>query len=466
MESQRNQLSQLEAALASSHRSVTQLSEKLSLANETLERLSFYDVLTGLPNRRHFHEGLSHFIALARREHRPLPVLLIDFNRFREINDKLGHEVGDRTLRELADRLIGSVRDSDVVARIGGDEFAVMLPSTESMPGAQIVAQKIVDATEKPFEVDGHSLLMGVSIGIAMYPDHGVDNHAILQQADRSMGEAKRAGGGYVISRAKAESETNERVVLAGDLREAIEKKQLVLHYQPKIELSSQRVIGGEALVRWQHPSEGLIFPDEFIPVVENTGVINIMTYEILKDALAWVCSWREQGYSHSVAVNLSPRSLHDRDLPNRVARMLDERQAPPEALVLEITESAIMIDADRAKEAITALDEHGVGIAIDDFGTGYSSLAYLRRLPATEIKIDKSFVMKMDTNSDDAAIVRSVVELGRNLGKRVVAEGIESEEVLHMLADMGCEAGQGYHISRPIPADAYSTWMDGRAAD
>jgi len=228
--------------------------------------------------------------------------------------------------------------------------------------------------------------------------------------------------------------------------------------------LRSDRVVSAEALVRWQHPSDGLIFPDDFIPVIENTGVINSLTHTVVDAALAWVGNWHRQGRELTVSVNLSPRSLHDAELPSRVSRTLSQNNVPASALMLEITESAIIIDADRAMKVVTELSDMGVGIAIDDFGTGYSSLAYLRRLPADEIKIDKSFVLNMDENADDASIVRSVIDLAKNLGKTVVAEGIESADVWHILRGMACDAGQGYHISRPVPADQFDAWLSGPA--
>lgn len=460
----RNELSQLEAALAESHRNVNVLSHELAHANETLEWLSCYDSLTGLPNRSLFHDQLGRLISIARREKRALPVLHVDINRFTQVNETLGHEVGDSVLREVSQRMTGILRDSDFAARLGDDEFGIVLPTTDSERGAQIVARKIIEAVEAPYNIGGHRLLMGVSVGIALYPEHGADSRSVLLQVQRAMQEAKQSGGGFVSSSSEQGTESANRVLLAGDLREAIENDQLVLHYQPKLEISSAKVIGAEALVRWQHPNDGLIFPDDFIPIIENTGVINSLTHSVMDSALAWVGKWHKQGRELTVSVNLSPRSLHDADLPDRVLRTLAENEVPASALMLEITESAIIIDAEKAMKVVTELSQMGVGIAIDDFGTGYSSLAYLRRLPADEIKIDKSFVLNMDESADDASIVRSVIDLAKNLGKTVVAEGIENTDVWHILRGMDCDAGQGYHISRPIPADSFDEWLSGPA--
>ncbi len=465
MEQQRAQLKKLEEALAEDRRAEPPLVSDVK-PPEGADSAHYFDPLTGLPNRKYFQQQLADFIALARREHRPLSVMLLNFNRFREINNTLGHDAGDDLLKEVSQRVCRTLRESDIAARFGADEFAVMLPTTHSLAGAQVVAGKVIEAVERPFYVRGHRLLMGVSVGIAMYPDHGPDDHAVMQQADRAMGLAKRAGGGCVTPDVDAEgSKSSGRLVLAGDLREAIERKELVMHYQPKVALATGEVIGGEALVRWQHPTDGLIFPDKFIPVIENTRVIDHLTHEVLDMALAWASGWRTEGRACNVSVNLSARTLHDGGLPNRIGALLEAHALPPEALVLEITEGAIMIDAERAMQVVTTLAELGVGIAIDDFGTGYSSLAYLRRLPATEIKIDRSFVMAMESNPEDVAIVRSVVDLGSSLGKQVVAEGIETAEAMQMLADMGCHAGQGYFISRPVPADGFRAWLEARQA-
>ena len=423
-------------------------------------RLTSYDALTGLANRTLFYDQLSRFIAFARREKRKLPLLVLDVNSFKDVNDSLGHQAGDNVLREVAKRISRALRDSDSAARLGSNEFGIVLPTATIVDGAIVVAQKIAAAVEAPILIGGHHLILGVSIGISIFPDNGSDDKGIVSLALSAMDEAKRSGGGFVACAPDQHKAPAGQVMLAGDVREAIDKNELILHYQPKVSMKDGRVIGAEALVRWQHPEQGLIPPDNFIPLVERTGLINSLTLTVLDMALAQARIWRDSGNPLSIAVNLSPRALHDTRLPQHISERLEFHGVPPESLILEITETAIMIDADKAMEVVTELSNLGVGIAIDDFGTGYSSLAYLRRLPAQEIKIDRSFVLNMHNNVDDKTIVRSAIDLANNFGMEVVAEGVESCEIYDLLKDMDCYCAQGYYISRPIDEEKFNSWV------
>ncbi len=456
----KSRLTALEAELNESHENLGRLTSQLDQVNQDLERLTSYDSLTGLANRTLFYDQLSSFIALARREKSKLPLLVLDVNAFKDVNDSFGHQAGDNVLREVAKRISHVLRDSDSAARLGGNEFGIVLPTAKTVDGAIVVAQKIAAAVEAPIQLNGHRLILGVSIGISIFPDNGMDEKGIVSLALLAMEEAKRSGGGFVACAPDKQHEPSGPVMLAGDVREAIEKNELVLHYQPKVAMTDGRVIGAEALVRWDHPEQGLIYPDNFIPLVERTGLINSLTLAVLDKALAQARIWRENGNPLSISVNLSPRALHDVRLPEHISERLKFHAVPAESLILEITETAIMIDADKAMEVVTELSALGVGIAIDDFGTGYSSLAYLRRLPAQEIKIDRSFVLNMHNNVDDKTIVRSVIDLARNLGMEVVAEGVESREIYDLLKEMDCFCAQGYFISRPVGEDDFNSWM------
>jgi len=456
----RSRLTALEAELTESHENLGRLTSQLDQVNQDLERLTSYDSLTGLANRTLFYDQLNSFIALARREKRKLPLLVLDVNAFKDVNDSLGHHAGDDVLREVAKRISHVLRDSDTAARLGGDEFGIVLPTAATVEGAIVVAQKIAAAVEAPMQISGNRLVLGVSIGISLYPDNGADEKGIVSLALVAMDEAKRSGGGFVACAPDQHKAPIGQVMLASDIREAIDKNELVLHYQPKVSMKDGRVIGAEALVRWNHPHQGMIYPDNFIPLVERTGLINSLTLSILDTALAQARVWRDAGNPLSISVNLSARALHDTRLPQHISERLHFHSLPPESLILEITETAIMIDADKAMEVVTGLAEMGVGIAIDDFGTGYSSLSYLRRLPAREIKIDRSFVLNMHNDGDDKTIVRSVIDLAKNLGMEVVAEGVENREIYDLLKDMECYCAQGYYIGRPVGAEKFMSWL------
>ena len=427
---------------------------------------ALHDALTDLPNRTLFHDRVQQALASARREHIPAAVMIMDLDRFKEVNDTLGHASGDELLKQVGLRLAGSLRESDTVARLGGDEFGVLLPKVVDAEAAVAVARKLRTTLEEPFTIHGLALQMEASIGIALFPDHGADVQSLLQRADVAMYVAKEHPAGCEVYARERDDYSPDRLTLLTELRRAIDRDQLVLHYQPKADLRTGEINGVEALVRWEHPDRGMIPPDEFIPPAQKTGVIGPLTLFVLDAALRQCRTWALQGLELCVAVNLSTRNLLDVHLPDTVGELLARWEVPPRLLGLEITESTILADPVRAMQILSRLDEMGVRLAIDDFGTGYSSLAYLKRLPVDEIKIDKSFILGMEESENDAVIVRSTIDLGRNLGLRVVAEGVETARAWSRLAQLGCEVAQGYYLSRPVPAEQLTEWLRERVAE
>ncbi len=422
---------------------------------------ALHDALTGLPNRTMLRDRTDQAIHQADRELVPAALLLIDLDRFKEVNDTLGHHYGDQLLVQVGERLQAALRQVDTVARLGGDEFAVLLPRIETGEGATTVARKLQDVLEEPFLLEDLALDVEASIGVAVYPQHGSDADELLQHADIAMYVAKETHAGFVLFDPAQDQHSPRRLALLGELRRAIESDQLVLHYQPKVDAHSGRVLGVEALVRWQHPDHGLIPPGEFIPLAERTGLIGPLTHYVLDAALRQCQQWRQAGHELAVAVNISARRLLDVEFPDEVASLLARWEVPARLLVVEITESTIMADPDRALEILGRLDAMGVQLSIDDFGTGYSSMAYLKSLPVHELKVDRSFVTQMNSDSRDAVIVRSTIDLGRNLGLRVVAEGVEDQTTLQELDVLGCDAIQGYYVSRPVPPDDLIRWLE-----
>jgi diguanylate cyclase (GGDEF)-like protein len=419
---------------------------------EEIRYRALYDDLTGLPNRTLFRDRVEQAIAGIRREDRSAAVMFLDIDHFKEINDTLGHEAGDALLRELATRLGAQMRAGETLARLGGDEFGILCSATAEE--AALLAERLHASLEDAFAVHDFPLEVAVSIGIAASPQHGEDVDTILRHADVAMYLAKEAHAGTAVYDSEQDVNDTARLVLAGELRKAIENDELVLHFQPKAELESGLVVGVEALVRWQHPERGFIPPNDFIPIAERTGLIKPLSRSVLAAALRQCGAWRAAGLDLHMAVNLTVPDLLDLDLPDIIGRLLDETAVRPDQLELEITESTILADPFRVRQVLSGLNEMGLRLAIDDFGTGYSSLAYLRRLPVQTIKIDRSFVMDMCENASDATIVRSTIDLGRNLGLDVVAEGVESQEAWNALRAQGCTLAQGYFISRPLPAD------------
>jgi diguanylate cyclase (GGDEF)-like protein len=422
------------------------------------------DALTGLPNRTLLLDRTAQAIRQADRELVPAALLLIDLDRFKEVNDTLGHHCGDQLLVQVGQRLRAALRSVDTVARLGGDEFAVLLPRITAGEGAVMVASKLQAALQEPFTLQGLALEVEASIGLALYPEHGSDPDELLQRADIAMYVAKDTHAGFVLFDRRQDQHSPRRLALLGELRRAIEGRQLLLHYQPKIDAHSGQVLGVEALVRWQHPTHGLVPPAEFIPLAERTGLIGPLTHYVMDAALHQCRDWRQAGHELPVAVNVSARRLLDLAFPDEVAELLARWEVPARLLVVEITESAIMADPAHAMQILGRLNQMGVGLSIDDFGTGYSSMAYLKSLPVHELKVDRSFVSQMTSNSSDAVIVRSTVDLGRNLGLRVVAEGVEDQTTLEALDALGCDAVQGYHVSRPVTPDDLIDWLQLRA--
>ena len=428
------------------------------------ERESLHDVLTGLPNRSLFRMRVARACEDTSRDGRGFAVMLVDLDHFKEINDTLGHHVGDDLLRVVAARLSENLRAGDTVARLGGDEFAVLALDILTREAAQDAAQRLLDALEHSFCVSDVRLDVSASMGVALHPDHGDAIDVLLQRADIALYDAKEDRGSCRLYDPKADVHTPERLLLASELRDGLDRDELFLEHQPKIDLTTGRVVGLEALVRWDHPRHGRLMPGEFLPVVENTGLISPLTLVVLDLALVAVADWRRQGHDVGTSVNLSVRHLTDLLLPQRVGELLERHQVPPSALVLEVTETLIMSDPVRAVQVLGLLRELGVGLAVDDFGTGYSSLAYLRRLHVDELKIDRSFVQHLATDEGDAVIVRSTIELGHNLGLRLVAEGVEDEPTLELLRSWGCDAVQGFHLSRPMAGDAVAGWLSARS--
>ena len=424
----------------------------------TAEHLARHDSLTELPNRRWFLESVGQ--ALKNQSLGAGGLLLVDLNGFKEVNDTLGHHHGDLVLQEVGPRLRAAFRSEDLVARLGGDEFAVFMPGADG-DAAQAAVQRLQDALHRPIEVDGISLELDASIGLAWYPDHGSDVDTLLQRADVAMYRAKASHHALVTYRQEDDYHSPERLVLATDLRRALADDQLLLHYQPQVELGLGRPVAAEGLVRWEHPHRGLLGPLEFIEVAERTGLIKDLTYRVIDLGLRDLRSWNEDGRKLSLSLNVSVRSLLDRRFPEEVEKLLARHGIEGSALTLELTESSLMVDPEVAKKTMRHLAELGVSVAIDDFGTGYSSLAYLTDLPIGELKIDKSFVRAMGSDARNAIVVRSTIELAHNLGLRTVAEGIEDAFTFERLRALGCELAQGFHMSKPLPAAGLVSWWE-----
>jgi diguanylate cyclase len=425
-------------------------------------RLAYEDGLTGLPNRAMFHQQLGQSVRMAKRGTAALAVLLFDMDRFKTINDTLGHPTGDQALREVGMRVRSALRDSDVIARLGGDEFGVLL-ATGGADNAKVVAEKIHVALEEPFVIDGQTMDMAASIGIARFPEHGEDASALIRAADVAMYQAKRTKARFAIYDPSHDVRRQEFLTLAGELRRAVEAGELVLHYQPKMNLAENRVTSVEALVRWRHPQRGFVEPSEFIPFAEQTGYINAITRWVLSRAIEQCGVWERTGLRIRMSVNISARDLRQGDeLVHFIASALQAAELPAGMLCLEITESALMDDPLSAQSALRKLRELGVATSIDDYGTGYSSLAYIKQLPVNELKIDRAFVSGMEADRRNAAIVRSTIELGHNLGLTVVAEGVETDHELAELRRFGCDDAQGFLFARPMPAASLERWLSG----
>jgi diguanylate cyclase (GGDEF)-like protein len=438
----------------------------VAVASRRLRHQALHDDLTDLPNRALLYERAEDAIDDVVRGGGMAALLLIDLDRFKEVNDTLGHDHGDRLLEEVARRLSVTVRRGDTLARLGGDEFAVLLRDVPNRGAVVELAGRLQDAMARPFSLNGVVAVLDASIGIAFCPDHGSDVNVLVQRADVAMYDAKRSRTSIETYSEDRDPYSAERLQLLGELRAAIHSGQLVLHYQPKVEVGSDRVLGVEALVRWNHPTRGLLAPSEFVPLAERTGAIGDLTRWVLDTALAQSKAWRDAGMDMTMAVNLAAPNIVDAALPDLVAELLERWEVPGDRLECEISEHTVMADPHRAIAILERLRALGVRLSLDDFGTGHSSLAYLKRLPLDEVKIDRSFVIGMSEDSNDAAIVRTTIDLARNLGLEVVAEGVETAETLRDLSALSCDVAQGFFLSRPLPAAELDGWLAARAKE
>ena len=439
---------------------VRDVSERQSYV-EALKHQALHDDLTGLPNRVLFEDRVNHAISLVARTGDPLALFLLDLDGFKAVNDSLGHQHGDVLLKLIAERLVGCLREGDTVARLGGDEFGILPLSGTDLPGAAAVAWKVLKALEPPFVVAGRDLTVGASIGMALVPEHGDNMDDLLRRADLAMYDAKHGGGdGYAVFAAEQEDAPARRLALLNDLRHCVERDELVLHYQPKIDLTTGRSIGVEALLRWQHPTRGLLMPGAFLSEIEKSDLIIPITEWVIDEALRQLSIWRNAGYDLTMAVNIGARCLAEgAGLFERVDELTEKWDIPPDRLTFELTESDL-IDT-TVPGLLARLEGMDERVSIDDFGTGYSSFVYLQRLPVVEIKADRSFVTNMSSVADDAVIVRTIVDLGHALGVSVVAEGIEDEATMDTLVARGCDAAQGYLFSRPLPGNDLTPWFE-----
>lgn len=454
-----------------------EMTGELGKLYKTLEVMAFTDQLTELPNRNRFQERLQGFMQIHQTLQKPFALLVMDLDRFKNINETLGHNVGDQLLKAVGMRLEQTLRGSDLVthldrtqahqwgndaiARLGGDEFSAILPGVSTVENAEIAAQKLMKAMGQPFVIDEHELLVSLSIGIVLYPLHGTDRHDLMSKADVAMYQAKKNRQGYVVYDSSFNKNSLRHLVLERDLHNAILQDQLVLYYQPKINLATGLTCGTEALVRWNHPELGMVPPDEFISLAEQSGQIRQLSAWVLYRAVKDCSAWRAQGYDVSVSINLSAINLRDRELFEEIGNVLDRWSFDPAHLVLELTESAVMSDPAFAMQILKRLREMGLGLSIDDFGTGYSSLAYLKQLPVTEIKVDRSFVRDLAKDIGDQAIIRAVVALAQDRQLTVVAEGVEDLATYNLLKELNCGMAQGYYVARPMPVQDYAKWLE-----
>jgi diguanylate cyclase (GGDEF)-like protein len=434
----------------------------IAARQEQVLKLAYRDPLSDLPNRVLFNDRLRMAVEAAKRGGAPLTVLLMDLDRFKYINDTLGHHIGDRVLQQVGQRLAGLVRKSDTTARLGGDEFAVLLLNA-NVEQACGVAKKIGAALERPITVEQQSLDVRASIGVAGFPVHGEDAETLMRHGDAAMYAAKRGNTGLAVYDPRMHEQREEQLSLLSELRQAIDQGELRLVYQPKVELVGGTTIGVEALVRWQHPAKGMLAPDRFIPFAEQTGFIKTISAWVIDAAARQAAAWREAGRAIRVSLNLSAQDLLNPELDELLTGALARHRLPPELLCVEITESGVMQDAARAIEVLKRIERLGVGRSIDDFGTGYSSLAYVKQLSVDELKIDRSFIRNIVTDAKDRAIVLSTVELAHNLGLDVVAEGVEDQASADLLRDLRCDAIQGWLVAKPLEPAALETWLHAR---
>jgi diguanylate cyclase (GGDEF)-like protein len=426
---------------------------------EQIERLALYDVLTELANRRLFHDRLDQALLSAERNGTGFALMLLDLDRFKEINDTLGHQTGDAVLVHLAERLKDVARATDTVARLGGDEFALVLVGAQDASGALFVAERIRRTLDEPFVVDGLNLQLEASIGIAIFPRHGADAEELLKRADIAL-YASKDSHVPVVYAAEHDDYSAEGLGFVAQIRSAIENGELVVHFQPEVDLATGATRRVEALVRWNHPERGLLWPDSFIPLACQSALVRPITRFVLDTALRQCREWQDAGIEIGVAINLSARDLSDSRLEEEVTEALRRWKVEPQLLELEIPESALISERERVHKMLARLNDRGVRIAVDDFGSGYASLSHLKQLPVDVLKIDQSFVQNLGRNDDDDAIVRSTIDLAHSLRIVVVAEGVESEDVLARLTALGCDLAQGYCLARPVPAEDVTAWL------
>ncbi len=447
---------------------LTSMSQQLAVAvrkgqfHAQIQYEATHDRLTGLPNRGFFEMWIEQSVSVAGAP--PAATLLLDLDRFKEINDTFGHHAGDELLKAVARRIQRHCSEEHIAARFGGDEFAVFIPGADAVEAAAM-AEAISTSLEEPFELTAVTVAIAASIGIALTPDHGTDSTTLLRRADIAMYDAKRRHVRSCLYHDDLEENDSVRLELLADLRTALESRELQVYFQPKVNIRSDQVVAAEALVRWDHAERGFINPETFVGLAEQSGLIEELTRQVLSQALDAAKTWRDKGWRLSVAVNVSAQSLLDEQLEGLVAAELSRSGVDPALLTLEITESTMMGDPDRTDRILRSLHAFGVNLSVDDFGTGFSSLVNLRRMPVSELKIDRSFVTDMLAKNSDEVIVRSTVDLGHNLGLTVVAEGVENNDVQTRLGEMGCDVAQGYGISRPLPIEAFDEWLEERLA-
>ena len=432
-------------------------------AEQQMEYQSYHDSLTGLANRRLFQEHLTLALALAQRKRRPVAVLFLDLDHFKVVNDSLGHTLGDRLLLEIASRLRASVREGDVVARVGGDEFTIVLQELEKKEDAASMAQRVLRIVAEPIDIEGQRLYITASIGITVYPDDGEDGETLLKNADNAMYRAKAVGRNcYEMSTQELSRSMQERLTLESGLHQAMERNEFEVYYQPQIDIRTMRIVGMEALLRWRHPERGLMSPGSFLSVAEERGFIVLIGDWVLRTALHQARAFRDLGFpDFRVAVNLSARQFRELSLVDGIESAIRQARIEPECLELEITESVAMENVDLTFKVLERLRRSGVSIAIDDFGMGHSSLSYLKRFPIDCLKIDRNFVEDLPDRFEDAAIVRSVIELAQGLNLRVVAEGVETKPQLDFLKEHGCREVQGFYFGFPVPAPQFQETLN-----